>query len=144
MLREKLMDARLATLISDYQACVAEAVAVLERAGFPRPASDSDWVGIEGPEPGAQLAGYRFYKHGMGCAVHGPSWSVDFDFGGQGQIDGIDPHRLKRFAEQKLDTYGFASAQDVEQLFAEAVNRGALRFSGHILYYVAQEPDPVR
>jgi hypothetical protein len=63
------MDARLAKLISDYQACVAEAVAVLVKAGFPRPISGSEWSGADGPEPGEQLSGCRFYKHGFGCST---------------------------------------------------------------------------
>lgn len=99
--------------------------------------SDSEWASAEGPPAGTLLSGYRFYKHGVGCAVHGPSWSVDFDFGEQGQIDGIDPHRLRAFAEQNLSKHGFESPDEVDQLFADAAKRGSLRFSGYILYYVS-------
>jgi hypothetical protein len=81
-------------------------------------------------------SGYRFYKHGFGCAVHGPNWSVDFDFGEQGQIDGVDLHRLRTFAEWNLSKYGFESAEEIGQLFADAVKHDSLRFSGYILYYV--------
>ncbi|WP_438042780.1 hypothetical protein [Sorangium sp. So ce128] len=38
------MDPRLAKLIEDYRAKVAEAVALLERAGIPRPSSSLEWA----------------------------------------------------------------------------------------------------
>ena len=71
------MDSRLSALIADYQGKVAEAVAVLENAGYPRPSTDSAWAGAAGPPSGELTPGYRFFKHGFGCAVHGPGWKID-------------------------------------------------------------------
>ena len=131
------MDPRLSKLIAAYQARVAEAVAVLEKAGHPRPSSDSAWAGAGGPPRGELVPGYRFFRHGFGCAVHGPGWTVDFDFGERGQIDGFDPSRLKGFAEGQLDVYGFQSAKEIDVLFARARDAGELVFSGYILSYLA-------
>jgi hypothetical protein len=86
------MDHRLAK-IADYQSRVAQAVEVLERAGFRRPTSDVDWVSMDGPPHGKLLPGLRFYRHGVGCAVQGSGWAVDFGYGEHGQID-ADAHRV--------------------------------------------------
>lgn len=131
------MDPRLSKLITTYQARVAEAVGVLEKAGYPRPSSDSNWAGAEGPPHGELAPGYTFFKHGFGCAVHGPGWKVDFDFGEVGQIDGFDPSKLKGFAAGHLDDYGMRSEQEIDDLFARARDAGELAFSGSILFYVA-------
>jgi hypothetical protein len=49
----------------------------------------------------------------------------------------MDLHRLKAFAERNLSKHGFESVEEIDRLFADAVNRGNLRFSGYILYYVS-------
>lgn len=130
------LDDRLARMISDYLDRVADAVAVLERAGYRRPQTDMDWTVMDGPPHGELVPGYRFYKHGIGCAVKGPGWAVDFDFGEQGQIDGIDPWRLKQFAEPRLASYGIRSTEEIDTLFSAACAAGELVFSGYILFYV--------
>ena len=98
------MEPRLAKLISEYQERVAIAVSMLEDAGFSRPSS--------------------YFKHGIGCAVGGPPWRVDFDFGERGQIDGFNTHRLYKFAERRLAEYGFASADEIESAVEDAHNAG--------------------
>lgn len=50
-----------------------------------------------------------YCKQGFGCAVDGPTWSVDFDFGDEGQIDGSDVWRLYAFARKRLADYEFDS-----------------------------------
>jgi hypothetical protein len=132
------MDPRLSKLIADYQVRVAEAVAVLEKAGYPRPSSDSAWAGADGPPLGELTPGYHFFKHGFGCAVHGPGWKLDFDFGECGQIDGFDPSRLKGFAAERLDVYELQSDEEIDDLFAEARDAGELVYSGYILSYLAR------
>ena len=131
------MDARLSKLIANYQAKVAEAVAVLEKAGYPRPSSDSNWAGADGPPHGEVVPGYNFFKHGFGSAVRGPGWYVDFDFGESGQIDGFDPSRLKGFARGQLGAYGLESEKEIDEMFAQARDEGELVFSGYILSYLA-------
>jgi hypothetical protein len=132
------MDPRLSNLIVDYQAKVAEAVAVLEKAGYPRPSSDAAWAGADGPPHGELKPGYHFFKHGFGCAVHGPGWKLDFDFGEGGQIDGFDPSRLKAFAAGRLERYGLGSEKEVDDLYARAQDAGDVVFSGYILSYLAR------
>lgn len=131
------MDPRFLKLITDYQKRVAEAVAALERAGFSRPRSDAEWAGAEGPKRGESLSGYRFFKHGYGCGVQGPGFTLDFDFGESGQIDGFEVSRLKAFAANRLEDYGLQSPAEVDALFAEARDAGELAFSGYILFYLA-------
>src|SRR5688500_12495031 len=104
------MDPRLMELIKAYQARVLDAVHCLERAGSGRPASNTEWVGMAVPR-GELVPGYQFHKHGFGCAVRGPDWSVDFDFGDHGEIDGFDLSRLKAFAAQRIDRYGFETEE---------------------------------
>lgn len=89
------MDTRLARLIADYQAHVAKAVALLERAGLSRPKSNVEWA-LQRTLPSPDLGdGFVCRKHGYGCFVRGPAWAVDFDFGDVGQIDGFDAWRLQ-------------------------------------------------
>jgi hypothetical protein len=132
------MDPRLSHIIADYQMRVAEAVALLERAGYARPSSDSGWEAMEGPALGELAAGYRFFKHGFGCAVRGPGWKVDFDFGEAGQVDGFEPARLKEFIAGHLDQYGIHAEHEIDQMFARAREDGELVFSGYELFYLVQ------
>lgn len=132
------MDPRLARLIESYRMAVVKAVTLLERAGIPRPSSNHAWTRMDVPGRGELGRGYRYFKHGYGCAVRGPEWSIDFDFGDRGQIDGFDAWRLYRFAEKKLRQYGFDSQEDFERAFEEAKAAGDLLYSGYILYYTKQ------
>ncbi|WP_437574163.1 DUF6896 domain-containing protein [Sorangium sp. So ce887] len=129
------MDPRLAKLIEDYRAKVAEAVALLERAGIPRPSSSLEWSQTDVAGRGEFTGGYRYFKHGFGCAVAGPKWTVDFDFGDEGQIDGFDAWRLLQFAGKRLGQYGFTSQEQLEHTFEDAKAAGDLVYSGYILYY---------
>src|SRR5579863_3535448 len=108
------MDSRLAKLIADYQSRVSDAVAMLGEAGIPRPASNTEWAASDAPEQGSLTDGFTYHKHGFGCAVAGPSWGVDFDFGDKGEIDGFDIWRLCAFARERLSEYGFESDEEIE------------------------------
>lgn len=109
---------------------------MLESAGIPRPVSNIAWAGNGVPGRGALASGFTYHKHGFGCAVNGPAWAVDFDFGDEGQMDGFDAWRLHRFARRRLPEYGFTSEKDIEAALNEAERSGELRFSGYILFYV--------
>ncbi|WP_426180941.1 DUF6896 domain-containing protein [Pseudomonas sp. TWRC1-2] len=119
------MNNQLAILISDYQASVGVAVAMMQRSGIPLPTTNVDWVGI------------RYFKHGYGCAVSLPTGTVDFDFGAHGEIDGFDVWRLADFAGDKLSAYGFADEDALNTCFDAEVAAGALMYCGYILYYLA-------
>lgn len=134
------MDTTLLKLIRDYQAKVAEAVQMLEVAGIPRPASTMEWVCNQIAQRGSLPNGFKYFKHGFGCAVAGPDWNVDFDFGERGQIDGFDAWRLFDFAEKNLTTCGFRSLEQIEEAVRVAAQAGSLEFSGYILYYTKCAP----
>ena len=134
------MDQRLAKLIADYQGRVADAVAMLESAGVPRPSSNITWSLMDVPDQIALPDGFSYFKHGFGCAVHGPEWRVDFDFGTRGEIDGFDAHRLYFFANGRLDEYGFATAEEIEDAVRSAHQAGDVTFSGYALYFVSKQP----
>ena len=138
------MDSRLKQLIDNYLDSVRVAVALLEEAGIPRPASDRAWAtnGISGT--GALRGGATYRKHGYGCKVHLASGSVDFDFGRAGQIDGFDRWRLADFAGNRLAAFGFNSPDEFEQIFNKEVGSGKILSSGYILHYVAEAVDAGR
>jgi hypothetical protein len=132
------MDRRLSKLIDDYQRRVAEAITLLEQAGIRRPVTNIEWEAMDVPGGGSLANGFTYFKHGFGCAVGGPTWGVDFDFGDEGQIDGVDAGRLYFFARKRLPDYGFDSEEDIWLAVKEAADAGELRFSGNILYYVTE------
>lgn len=132
------MNRKLAALISDYQAHVKSAVALLQESGIPMPASDTDWAfnGIE--QTGTLVDGSPYFKHGYGCMVRLSSGrAVDFDFGEQGQFDGFDAGRLAHFAGLKLVDYGFADEHSLDKCLKWELTSGSLTHSGYLLYYVA-------
>ncbi|WP_455918271.1 DUF6896 domain-containing protein [Pseudomonas cerasi] len=131
------MNNQLAILISDYQASVGVAVAMMQRSGIPLPATNVDWVVNNVPQHGELEGGIRYFKHGYGCAVSLPTGTVDFDFGAHGEIDGFDVWRLADFAGDKLSAYGFADEDALKTCFDAEVAAGALMYCGYILYYLA-------
>ncbi len=120
------MDLRLDTLISEYQARVAEAVALLEVAGLSRPSSHAEWAFRPVPQSGDLPGGFRYFKHGVGCRVEGPEWAVDFNFGPGGEINGIDPHRLQDFSASSASSFGFSLLEEIEDTLEDALRAGDL------------------
>jgi hypothetical protein len=134
------MDTGLSRLISDYHARVGEAIAVLAKAGIERPVSAADWAALDVPQRAELPGGFQYFKHGFGCAVHSPSWIINFDFGDNGEIDGFTGQSLCGFAGERLSEYGFESEKEVERAIKIAVELNAIRFSGYILYFL-RSPD---
>jgi hypothetical protein len=130
------MDRRLALLIQDYQETVVKAVAVLERAGIPRPASNTEWAGTD-LSTADVMSEYRIFKHGFGCSVKGLGLAVDFDFGNAGQIDGFDIGRLQAFATRRADLFGFASFDEIRRALADATEGGEIKVDTDGMSYVA-------
>jgi hypothetical protein len=128
------MDPRLQHLICDFQLRVAEAVELLEASGIPRPASNLAWTLRNLGRRGVLVGGFTYFKHGCGCSVEGPLWGVDFRFGERGEINGFDACRLKGFALDRLEAYGFHSTREIERAVEEARRRGELRQTGGLLY----------
>ncbi|WP_377707742.1 DUF6896 domain-containing protein [Pseudomonas protegens] len=131
------MNPHLAHLVSDYQASIRTAVELMQQSAIPLPASNADWVGTDIPDQGELAGGIRYFKHGYGCAVHLPTATVSFDFGEQGEIDGVTLSRLAGFAENRLVEYGFTDEDELKHCFDNEVAAGSLVYSGYILYYVA-------
>jgi len=131
-------------LIRDYQRCVERAVGLLEASGIARPRSNSEWASSDVPGRGSLPDGSKYYKHAFGCAVAGRDWSVEFDFGAHGEIDGFSADRLHYFAGSKLTSYGFTSRDEVERAVADAAAAGTLQRTTADLYYIPEEtPLPV-
>jgi hypothetical protein len=72
--------------------------------------------------------------HGYGCLVEGSQSRVNFDFGDNGEIDGIDPGFLTQFVEGRLAEYEFESEADVLAAFERAFADGELTKSGSLYY----------
>lgn len=98
-----------------------------------------DWIALDIPHIGELNGGVGYFKHGAGCAVQLPPWPVDFDFGTPGKIDGFDPGRLGVFAGTRQNEYGFSSENEVARVFDAALKAGTIRYSGNILYYLADK-----
>lgn len=47
---------------------------------------------------GEVIDGVEYELHGIGCAIHFPAESVDFDYGTNNRIDGFDEWRLYMYA----------------------------------------------
>lgn len=131
------IDNRLRRLISDYQDAVRIAVDALEANGIPRPNSTMDWIAYDVPQIGQLVDGGKYFIHGFGCTVKTPEIYVDFDFGEQGQIDGIDCYRMSDFARERLSTeYGIDDERELKRIFDDACKSGDLVDSGYILWYL--------
>lgn len=131
------MELRLERLIDEYLGSVSKAVALLEEAGIPRPASDHAWAVNGVPHAGALRDGASYRKHGYGCEVRLASGSVDFDFGRAGQINGFDVWRLADFAGDRLAAFGFSSQDELEAIFRKEIGSGAIVYSGYTIHYLA-------
>jgi hypothetical protein len=138
------MDHRLKHLIDEYLGSVRLAIALLEEAGVPRPASNHAWVNNGIPGTGELRGGVTYRKHGYGCEVGLASGSVDFDFGRTGQIDGFDVWRLADFAGDRLPAFGFISRDELDHAFNNEVRSGRILKSDYMLHYVAEALDAGR
>lgn len=127
----------LARLISDYQSAVKRAVELMQASGIPLPPSNTEWVAMQIPQTGTLENGAAYFKHGYGCAVKVDDRWVDFDFGGNGEIDWFDVGRLEHFAGSRLAQYGLPNKEALEKVFGTEVSKGTLVHSEYILYYLA-------
>lgn len=131
------MNINIAKLVFDYQSSVRMAVHLMGAFGIKRPLSARDWAQTEIPSRGVLEGGVEYFKNGYGCSIYLSSGMVDFDFGDNGEIEGVDLWRLFNFAGSRLMSYGFSDMGALEESFCDAVNVGSLVYSGYILYYVA-------
>ena len=116
------MDERLDRLIRDYQSRVAAAIDLLEAVGIERPTSAIEWAARDMPFRGDLGNGATYRKHGIGCAVRGHDWAVDFDFGTRGEFDGFDAWRLWSFGARQPDRY-FKTREEFDDAYREAIDQ---------------------
>jgi hypothetical protein len=65
----------------------------------------------------------QYELHGVGCAIHFPSESVDFDYGSNSRIDGFDAWRLYIFASDRPLIYEkYCDKKTLEKEFKELIS----------------------
>jgi hypothetical protein len=121
------MSDRLLEFIHTYQARVKEAVALLQN--HKQLDNPMYWRQAAIDQEGFLDSDHRiaYYFHGSGCRVTWPSGEVDWDFGHDGRLDGLDPWFLWCFAEHGTDRFPeFKDKSKLDEAFATAVNDGIL------------------
>jgi hypothetical protein len=64
----------------------------------------------------------QYELHGVGCAIHFPSESVDFDYGSNSRIDGFDVWRLYIYASDRPLIYEkYCDKKTLEKEFKELI-----------------------
>ncbi|WP_454565890.1 DUF6896 domain-containing protein [Pseudomonas sp. AIG] len=65
----------------------------------------------------------QYELHGVGCAIHFPSESVDFDYGSNSRIDGFDVWRLYIYASDRPLIYEkYCDKKTLEKEFKEFIS----------------------
>jgi hypothetical protein len=65
----------------------------------------------------------QYELHGVGCAIHFPSESVDFDYGSNSRIDGFDVWRLYIYAlDRPLIYEKYCDKKTLEKEFKEFIS----------------------
>jgi len=134
------MNENLYRLIIDFQDNVQVALRLMYRSGIKMPSSRDEWIEYDIPSVGELDGGVKYYKHGAGCRVGLNSGSIDFDFGGQGEVGGFNFWWLTYFAGENLTSYGFINHDDVAEHLNKALGDGELIFPDYELYYIANVP----
>ncbi|MCL6358776.1 hypothetical protein EXT49_01765 [Pectobacterium polaris] len=134
------MNENLYRLIFYFQDAVQVSLKLMHRSGIKMPSSRYGWIESDIPSSGELDGGVKYYKHGAGCRVELNSGSVDFDFGGQGEVGGFNSWWLTYFAGKNLTDYGFRNYDDVADHLNKALDDGELIFPEHDLYYFANVP----
>lgn len=70
----------------------------------------------------------QYELHGVGCAIHFPSESVDFDYGSGGRIDGFDVWRLYIYATDRPEQYKkFTDKKTLEDEFTNYISLNKIK-----------------
>jgi len=85
----------------------------------------------------------QYELHGVGCAIHFPSESVDFDYGSNNRIDGFDVWRLYIYASDRPSKYKkYCNQKIVEKEFKEYIASGRIeKMSPSDNLYIRVNPD---
>jgi hypothetical protein len=93
---------------------------------------------------GEIINGIQYELHGVGCAIHFPSESVDFDYGSNDRIDGFDVWRLYIYASDRPLKYKkYCDKKIVEKEFKEYLASGRIeKMSLSDNLYTLKKPEP--
>ncbi|WP_446739719.1 DUF6896 domain-containing protein [Pseudomonas sp. TH15] len=76
---------------------------------------------------GEIINGIQYELHGVGCAIHFPTESVDFDYGSNNRIDGFDAWRLYIYASDRPLKYKkYCDKKIVEKELNEYIASGRI------------------
>ena len=76
---------------------------------------------------GEVIDGVEYELHGIGCAIHFPAESVDFDYGSNNRIDGFDEWRLYMYATDRPVKYKkFTDMKLLESEFKTYIDTGRI------------------
>ncbi|MBJ7372066.1 MULTISPECIES: DUF6896 domain-containing protein [Pseudomonas] len=71
--------------------------------------------------------GVEYELHGIGCAIHFPNESVDFDYGSNNRIDGFDEWRLYMYAtDRPLKYKKYTDMKFLESEFKTYIDAGRI------------------
>ncbi|MBS1704223.1 MAG: hypothetical protein JST12_21345 [Armatimonadetes bacterium] len=121
------MDLRLKHVIEEYWAGIQEVLRLMDASGMPRPATLAEWLVTRNEwQMGTFVGDIRFFCHGYGIAVNLPSGVLDFDFGLNGEVDGVNVHWAIQFVQKRLGEFGYSSESELKQAFEDAIAAGDL------------------
>lgn len=73
--------------------------------------------------------------HGFGLLFKNEEFTIDFDFGENGETNGFDAYRIWFFIEENQLSTLLRSWHQVGRIVNHLVTHGALEFSGYLNYY---------
>ena len=109
---------------------------LFQEIALPIPASNRDWVtySIEsGLTSKRQLSGFPIRVHGFGIEISLAEYTIDFDFGDAGELDGFDAWRLWNFYEENQIPQ-FADQLQIAAMLKTAHDQARLIKDFHLYY----------
>lgn len=77
----------------------------------------------------------KVFPHGYGLTMTTNEFTIDFDFGDNGEANGFDPGRLERFNQDNKITKVIKEYHEFENVLKSELAKGNLVYSGYINYY---------
>ncbi|MFJ2530078.1 DUF6896 domain-containing protein [Pseudomonas helmanticensis] len=85
---------------------------------------------------GQTTNGIQHELHGVGCAIHLPSESVNFDYGSNKKINGFDVWRLYIYALDRPLVYELLRQENTKKEFKELVLLKTIKKYLHLMTYI--------
>ncbi|MDD1002881.1 DUF6896 domain-containing protein [Pseudomonas sp. TNT2022 ID642] len=118
----KIADKNLENLITDFLSKVESGTELLQKKFGTRNILRL-WRSKQIERCGEITDEIQYELHGVGCAIHFPSESVDFDYGSNSRIDGFDVWRLYIYALDRPLTYEkYCDKKTLEKEFKELIS----------------------